>query len=109
MDCLSFWAFVKKRPNGLQVCCHSVAVAKNPLAKTAHSCHFERSALAQSEKSTEFKTHFKFKAKNSRFKSANSHFKFMDTSLTLSMTMQNKYSITLGMTKGEINQQDKSV
>ena len=33
----------------------------------------------------------------------------MDTSLTLSMTMQNKYSVTLGMTKGEINQQDKSV
>ena len=28
MDYLSFWAFVKKRPSGLQVCCHSVAVAK---------------------------------------------------------------------------------
>ena len=33
-------------------------------------CHFERSALAQSEKSTEFKTHFKFKVKNPRFKGA---------------------------------------
>ena len=86
IDYLPFWAFVKKRPNGLQVCCHSVAVAKNLLAKTAHSCHFERSALAQSEKSKEFKARFEFKAKNSRFKSANSHFKFMDTSLTLSMT-----------------------
>ena len=69
MDCLSFWAFVKKRPNGLQVCCHSVAVAKNLLAKTAHSCHFERSALAQSEKSKEFGIRSEF----------------MDTSLTLSM------------------------
>ena len=30
-------------------------------------CHFERSALAQSEKSKEFKTRLKFKAKNPYF------------------------------------------
>ena len=45
--------------------CHAVFV------KTARNdggfCHFERSALAQSEKSTEFKTRLKFKAKNPYF------------------------------------------
>ena len=35
--------------------------------------------LSVSEKSKEFKTHFKFKAKNLRFKYANSRFNFMDT------------------------------
>ena len=38
-----------------------------------------------SEKSKEFKTHFKFKAKNLRFKYANSRFKFMDTSANASV------------------------
>ena len=65
-----------KQPNSLQGTAtaktlthfHQLARRKSKI----HFCHFERSALAQSEKSKEFKI---------RFKSANSHFKFMDTSL----------------------------
>ena len=55
-------------------------------------CHFERSALAQSEKSTKFKTRLKFKAKNPRLKSANSHFKFVDTSLCYAKFSMTKIS-----------------
>ena len=68
--------------------CHAV------FAKTARNdggfCHLEPFVkrrkihiviLSVSEISTDFKTHFKFKVKNSRFKNANSHFKFVDTSL----------------------------
>ena len=52
--------------------------------------------LSVSEISTEFKTHFKFKVKNPRFKSANSHFKFVDTSLCyakFSMTKKRQVSM----------------
>ena len=49
--------------------------------KFGEICHFERSALAQSEKSVEFKIHLK---------ALKSHFDFLDTSLyyaKFSMTM----------------------
>ena len=42
-------------------------------------CRFEFSL--ESEKSIEFKTRFKFKAKNPFFQGVNLHFKFVDTSL----------------------------
>ena len=42
-------------------------------------------ASETSEKSKEFKTHFKFKAKNPRLKGANLRFKFMDTSANASV------------------------
>ena len=53
---------------------------------TAHSCHFERSALAQSEKSTEFKICLKFKAKNP-------YFDFMDTSLCYAKFSMTKFRL----------------
>ena len=52
---LSYWAFCKKRrPNGLQ----SVATAKKSTCKNGKALSFWVSET--SEKSTEFKTHFKF-------------------------------------------------
>ena len=52
-----------------------------------------------SEKSKEFKTHFKFKAKNLCFKYANSHFKFVDTSLRSVWQEIRQYDKFVSMTK----------